>query len=59
MLCLQHQQVPGLACSAAENREEWFVENGTEDRTIRNVLILHRSLLGSRISGLVLSAADG
>ena len=58
VLCLQHQQVPGLACSAAENREEWFVENDTEDRTIRNVLILHRSLLGSRISGLVLSAAD-
>lgn len=59
VLCLRHQQVPGLACSAAENHEEWFVGDDTEDRTIRNVLILHRSLFGSRISGLVLSAADG
>lgn len=56
ILCLRHQQVPGLACSAAEGREEWFAGGDTEDRDLGNVLILHRSLLGSRISGLILSA---
>lgn len=56
LLCLRHQQVPGLACSAAEHHEAWFTGGDTGVRTIRNALILHRSLLGSRISGLVLSA---
>lgn len=58
LLCLGHQQVPGLACAAAERYEEWFTGNDTKDQQIRNVLILHRSLLGSRISGLILSAED-